>query len=527
MYPVLPSSLAPHRLLPLAALIAAVGAGLLIPLLGDLKPLSQAILVAGLLGLSILLVLPNRRICLVCAWVFVFPLSLEKVFPVLKASYPNFLIAPIVISGVDVVFSLLLLAMLAEHLVLEKKTFFWSGPATPYALLVAWVCVLFVLKGPSSEGLLQIMHWVKMLIVLITITSAIRTREELLMVLLTVAAAIMIQSTVLGISYVLKRPFGFSPKAADGALLAVSGGGTTLTRATGTLGHANQQAMYQALFTIPLAALFMVRNWIWRVIVAGILLASFCAILLTFSRTSWIACTIAGAIITFTAWRHRRISRNGWLGLCAGLLLGLMVVMVLSRQILTRLTKADDGASMSRVHLALLSLEHIGRNPLAGVGPGNFINAKLAISDPLHWEQPVWLPRNSVYEPRFLDHLELGQIKIGNVWYFSSLPAHNKYLLVAAELGLIGFGLFMWFQWRLLRGVLRGMHETSDILLWWIGVALLGAFAATLAEFMLELFYDDKTVLMPLFVNMLMICFARIALQRGMQPLRAAGGTEP
>jgi O-antigen ligase len=106
--------------------------------------------------------------------------------------------------------------------------------------------------------------------------------------------------------------------------------------------------------------------------------------------------------------------------------------------------------------------------------------------------------------------MELGELEIDHRWFHSSLPAHNKYLLIAAELGLVGLGLFLWFQWRLLRAVLRGL-QTRDALLWWVGVALIGAFAATLNEFMLELFYDDKTVLMPMFINALMICFSRIA----------------
>jgi hypothetical protein len=517
----LPTWVAPHRLFWVGALAAAACAGVLIPILGDLKLLTAAILVVGLVAAGVLLAMPNRRIALVCAWVFAFPLSLEKVFPILKASYPGFMIAPVVISGVDVVFLVLLVAMTLEAFVLERKVFYWSGPATPYALLVGWVCVLFVLKGPTTEGLLQIIHWVKMLIVLVTFTSAIRTRQELLAVLVTVGVAVALQSLVLGVSYVLKRPIGFSPKAAEGALLAVSGGGTTITRATGTLGHANQQAMFQALFTIPLAALFMVRNWIWRIVMGAVLLLSFCAILLTFSRTSWIACSVAGSVIILTAWRHGRISRNGWLGLYSGALAMLVVIGVFSGSIVTRLTKADDGASLSRVHLAMLSLEHVSNNPIAGVGPGNFINAKLAHSDPLQWAQSVWLPRGSFYEPRYIGHLELGRIKIEDRWYFTSLPAHNKYLLVAAELGLVGLGLFMWYQFRLVRGVVEGLR-TADPLLWWVGVALLGAFGASLTEFMLELFYDDKTVLMPLFVNMLMICLARIA-KEGQSPDHQGG----
>jgi O-antigen ligase len=162
------------------------------------------------------------------------------------------------------------------------------------------------------------------------------------------------------------------------------------------------------------------------------------------------------------------------------------------------------------VHLALLALEHISHHPIVGVGPGNFINAKLATSEGVEWAYSVWLSPGTASGPHFIGNMELGQLLIDHQWYHSSLPAHNKYLLVAAELGLVGLGLFLWFQWRLLRTVLRGL-QTRDPLLWWVGVVLVATFAATLSEFIFELFYDDKTVLMPLFINALMICFSRIA----------------
>ena len=507
----LPPIFAPHRLCQVAALVAAVGVGLLLPLAGDLKLLWLGVAVLGFVGLGCFLVLPNRRLWLVCAWVFVLPLSLEKVFSVFTSVYPDFRISPLVVSGADLVFYLLIATMLLEGAVYERKIFRWSAAITPYALLVGWVCLMYLTNWPTSEGLIQVMHWVKMLLFLVTVSSAIRTREELLTVLVTVAVAVLIQSAILGASYGLKKHIGFSPKAAEATLISVpSGEESSITRATGTLGHPNQQAMYHALFTIPLVALFMVRNWIWRVLVALVLLASFCAIIVTVSRTSWISCALAGAIIVAMAWRNGRMTRAGWLGLGLGALLGVILLGSFSSLIITRLTKADEGASLSRVHLALLALEHVTSHPIIGVGPGNYINARIEASEGLEWVFNVWLPRGSISKPHFIGNMELGQIEIDHRWFHSSLPAHNKYLLVAAELGLVGLGLFLWFQWRLLRSTLRGL-QTKDALLWWVGVALIGAFAATLNEFMLELFYDDKTVLMPLFINSLMICFSRIA----------------
>ncbi|HTB81370.1 MAG TPA: O-antigen ligase family protein [Opitutaceae bacterium] len=506
----LPRLFAPHRLCAVAAVLLAVVIGLLIPMAGDVKLLSLGIAIAGLVGAGCFLVLPNRRIALVCAWAFVFPLSLEKVFPLFKPAYPGFLIAPVVVSGADLIFYLLTITMFLEAAVQGRKVFHWSAALTPYALLVAWVGVTFFIDWPTSEGVMQIIHWVKMFLFLVVFSSAIRTREELLAVLVTLASAVLVQSGIVIAAYVLKRHLGFSPKAAEAALLSIPSGGEIITRATGTVGHSNQQAMYQALFTVPLVALFMVRNWIWRIVAALVLLISFCAIILTFSRTSWISCTLAAGVILLIAWRHHRITRAGWLGLCLGALVVVTTAGAFSGLIITRLTKADDGASLSRVHLALLALEHISNHPIKGVGPGNFINAKVATSGPVEWAYNVWLPRNTEYKPHFIGNMEIGQIELNNQWYYSSLPAHNKYLLVAAEMGLVGLALFVWFQWRLFRTALQGL-KARDPLLWWTGVILAGTFAVTLNEFTFELFYDDKTVLMPLFVNALMICLARIA----------------
>ena len=503
--------LAPPRLCQAAAVGTAVAVGLLIPMAGDVKMLTLGIVVVGAVGLACLLVLPNRRIWLACAWAFVLPLSLEKVFPVFKAQYPDFRISPLVLSGADIAFYLLTAGLLLEAAVFRRKVFHWSAAITPFALLVAWVWLEYFLNWPTSEGLLQLIHWTKMLLFLVAFSSAIRTREELLTLLVTVAAAVLVQALILGASYVLKKHIGFSPKAGEASLISIpSGGESEITRATGTMGHPNQQAMYHVLFTVPLVALFMVRNWIWRILAAIVLLASLCAIIITVSRTSWISCSLAGTVIVATAWRYGRISRLGWLGLGAGALGGVILVGCFSPLIITRLTKADEGASMSRVHLALLALEHIRHHPIVGVGPGNFINGKLATSNGIQWQYNVWLPPGQARANHFIGNMEVADLEIGHRWYHSSLPAHNKFLLVGAELGLVGMALFVWYQWRLLRTILGGLR-VKDPLLWWVGVALFGAFGATLTEYNLELFYDDKTMFMPLFINALIICFCRIA----------------
>lgn len=501
---------APHKLFWTAAIFAAVGAGILIPMASDLKLQTKVILALGLAGLAVLPVIPNRRLALVCAWVLALPLSLEKVFQLFPPAYRGFMGSTLVLSGADLAFYALTISLLLETVITRKKVFFWSDPTKTYGLLIVWVCAMFLFMSPTGEGTMQLIHWVKMLAYLVVFTSAIRTREEFLTVLVAAAIAVMIQSMVVGATDVLGHKVGFSSKVSGETMMAFTGGddGETITRATGTVGHVNQQAMFHVLFTIPLFGLFMVRNWIWRAFIAVVLAGSFCAIILTFSRASWISLSLASIIILSIAWKRGRITRQGWMAICLGMLVAVVCIGAFSNKIVERITEGDNGASSSRVRMALLAIDHATHHLITGVGPGNFIDARLA-EYPVEWARDVWLPREKDYKPRDLAGLELYEVELDGQWYYMPGVVHNKFLLMAAELGLVGLGLFLWFQWRILRQALSSLR-TKDPVLWWIGLALIGAFWANQSEFMLELFYDDKTVLMPLFVDVLIITLARI-----------------
>lgn len=506
----------------MAAIFAAVAAGLLIPMASGLKFQTQVILALGFAGLATLAVIPNRRIALACAWVLALPLSLEKVFPVFPPAYRGFMGTTLVLSGADLVFYVLVLSLVFEAAATRRKMFFWPAAATPYALLVAWVLAMFLFMGPTGTGTMQVLHWLKMFVFLVVFSSAIRTREELLTVLVAAAAAVMIQSIIVGIAYTTDHKIGFSSKVTNEAMMMFTSGGAdseSFTRATGTVGHVNQQAMFHTFFTLPLVGLFMVRNWIWRVFVAVALLGSFCAVTLTFSRASWISCGLAATIILFVAWKSGRITRQGWLTICMGALAATLCLGAFSEMIVERLTKGDDGASSSRIRMALLALDHITSHPVTGVGPGNFINAKLA-QYPVQWARNVWLPREQTYKPRDLAGLELYEVELQGHHYYMPGVVHNKFLLVTAELGLVGLALFLWFQGRVFLHALQSLR-TKDPVLWWLGVALIGDFFANQTEFMLELFYDDKTVLMPLFVDALILALARIVAQSAQQEAAA------
>jgi O-antigen ligase len=103
-----------------------------------------------------------------------------------------------------------------------------------------------------------------------------------------------------------------------------------------------------------------------------------------------------------------------------------------------------------RQDLNIAAIEMIKKSPIIGVGLGNFL---------------VRLPE--FYQGK-------GQVRFLQ-------PAHNIYLMIAAETGLVGLGLFLWFlflTYRHLRGVPQAQHHLGggNVLIALISILLLGFF---------------------------------------------------
>jgi hypothetical protein len=191
-----------------AVLLSAAFAGFFW-ILGDLKPFKLAVVVAGIIGLSILAILPNRRIVLVGVFIFLHPLSIQKAFQMSGPQHPGFFPPFYSIAASDVALFLLLLDMSWEALTRDSRPFYWPAAATPLALLAAWATLEFLLIQPTMEGVTQVAHWIKLLLAIVVFASAIRTREELQLVLLAIALMLAFQCIVVAATFLLHKQFFF------------------------------------------------------------------------------------------------------------------------------------------------------------------------------------------------------------------------------------------------------------------------------------------------------------------------------
>ena len=272
-------------------------------------------------------------------------------------------------------------------------------------------------------------------------------------------------------------------------------------RATGTLGHSNQQAMFHVFMTFPLIALCWLRNVVWRLAFMLVVVASVATSVLTFSRSAWLGWILGGAIIVFMAHRRGMMTRQIWIGLAGGAFACVLLIIPFSTAIADRITQGDDGASVARVRMARMAIDYIQRFPVTGVGPGNFIDQKLTEVQ-IDRTPNTWLPRNTRWVTPVIAGMEMYKERVEGHYYYFPGVVHNKFLQVTSELGLVGLFLYLWYQWRVMRHCLRVTHAPWLVGAW-MGVSMLAGFWASMLIFNLDLFYDDKTVLVPIFANML------------------------
>ncbi|MDP2837935.1 MAG: O-antigen ligase family protein [Candidatus Moranbacteria bacterium] len=239
----------------------------------------------------------------------------------------------------------------------------------------------------------------------------------------------------------------FGQTVANYPSLLVNISGVTLLRASGVFPDPHMFSLYLGM-AIPVAGIWWWRvtthkTW-WLIIFLTILLAD----LLSFSRGGYVG-LICGTIIFFLGIRSRlRFEKRSALLLVMGLIIlgTLLSSSPLGSRFFSSFSR-QDGSNIERLRLWQEAVLHIGERPLSGVGLGNY---PLLVKPSALYREPIY--------------------------------AHNLFLDIAVELGLIGLALFL--------GVV------GSALLWagraWKGAALPSAFAVivSLAVFLGHAFFE-------------------------------------
>jgi O-antigen ligase len=197
----------------------------------------------------------------------------------------------------------------------------------------------------------------------------------------------------------------FSSAVATYPSLLVNIMGETYLRATGFFPDPHIFSYYVAM-AIPLS----IAYWKKSVLLSRTHLATailFASFLLSFSRGGYVALTFSLLWFLILSFFWHKRQKRALLTIVVGLFLVVVVISPVGARFISSFT-AGDGSRSERLELAWQAIEAIKAQPLLGVGLGNY---------PL-WVKPEADPREPIY-------------------------AHNIYLDIAVELGLVGLGLFL------------------------------------------------------------------------------------
>ena len=306
--------------------------------------------------------------------------------------------------GVTKVFGLLLVvswfAAASTRDEADGANFISAHPSMTYvlAIFVAWSTVSMVWAESSSVVISSSFRYFQNLLLFLIVFTAVRERRHAVWV----TAAFVAGATIAAIFAIIYRP---DPGQYD------------VARATGTIGDPNELAAVLVAGVILSGVLFFLvrRSPALRLATLGALALCTVGLLSTFSRGGLIAlgCAIVASVFVGGRYRPAILSVMTVVGL-----LGFGYFAAIAPQASRdRITKLDGGTG--RTDIWRVGSRMVSAHPVTGVGSGNFQLSSVH-----------YLLKNpgAVRYDYFVDHPKV---------------AHNTYLHVLAELGIVGLGLFL------------------------------------------------------------------------------------
>jgi O-antigen ligase len=230
-------------------------------------------------------------------------------------------------------------------------------------------------------------------------------------------------------------------------------------RVSGLLGHPNfLSGTLAMLLPIIAAVLLSGASRMQKLVAASAFLLGCVALLLTLSRSGWLAFALACLILLGMSFVHPRL-RKRYVGPRLALLgIGILAALVFAPSIIKRFTMSDPGALQFRYEWMTVAWNMVKGDPLLGLGLNTFV---------------FNLPGNTPYGgPTGLNE------RFGPIWPV----VHNIYLLVWSEQGTLGFLLFLGFHVALIRTAVRNLRSYVDETPYIINIGCLAGLAAIMFD---------------------------------------------
>jgi len=344
---------------------------------------------------------------------------------------------------------------------LSRKGKVFSCPQVmiPLVLIVIWSILSFTKAKLPWVSFYHFPPVLEAFFIFFYIANFVKNKSDLRFIISIIAITIVMITLIGVVQYLLGTTFNLEVFGARQEVQQQRYSSVSISRASGLFGHANLFSFFMNGFLpIMLVCAICFQNFRIRLLCMGASILGFLALIMTFARGGWIAFALSLFVITllFLRKKGREQFPNVWIRLIAIGGISVLLTVPFIPNIIIRFTEHDYGSAHSRIPLAITALKVIEKNPLLGVGIGNY---KYSVAD--YDNDPV---RDATGQPNHV---------------------HNMYLHTAAEIGLPALFLFLWISvvfaingWRAINSL------DSEISLLAIGIiaGLVGMYAHGMIE---------------------------------------------
>lgn len=286
---------------------------------------------------------------------------------------------------------------------IRRRAAFPREARFPAAALVV-AATLSLLNTPERfYGLCYILHMLIVMLIMVVVANAVTTRRDVELVADVLVVSLVIQSMI------------YWAESATGMTVSLEGytfaARDDLPRHGGTVGaHANTFASFIApLLLITIARFLAGTVHRGRALMPAVIVLGVCTLVGTFTRGAWVGFTIGLVYLLFDGQRRGLIRLRPLLPM-GGLFV--LAVPFLIRPVMERLGADHQAAYEERRALMQMAMSVIRAHPFIGCGAG-------------------------AYASVFRQYLPP---ELSTNWLF---VVHNRYLLIAAEMGIVGLIAFL------------------------------------------------------------------------------------
>ena len=284
--------------------------------------------------------------------------------------------------------------------------------------LVLWIVIGFLSIIPASNKNIVIFELIRMIKVLFYFVAAfllVKKFNNIRFIMVCLLASLALQTFLVFAEFGLNKPLFRLP----GERREADAGDRTgeVIRPGGTMGHSGNFAKLTSLcLPICFSLIFAVRKNIWRIIFAGLLISSLVALVLTVSRAGIGTSLIGLFLVPLVLSKNVKNKQIFVFGSIVILVISIGFSWLLGGDRLSDRMSDDGGSAQSRLPMFSVAWNVIRANPLMGVGLNNY----------------------TLIAPEYDQTPE----KISVTYQH---PVHNIYMLSAAEIGIPGTIVFLWF----------------------------------------------------------------------------------